>query len=607
MNIMKSNIITMAAAVLLSGAMASCTLDAYNHVEKSIDSFSLTDASQLLTGVYENLNKAITNPEKTFLYVSILASDDCFGGGGGNDQHMQACDLLRNSGADMTRQFWIDRYEGIQRANNLIYSLEEKADELKANDTDEYNRIMGEAKFLRGFYLYELASMYGNVPVQTNPKETVLTAASTQDEWAQVMQDLYDACKLLPERFYDGADAGHVGRGAAQGMLARAWLFYTGMFCNGFELKDMTSTTYNPDAITSVKLPDGTELTKQMVIDEIDKCVASGKYSLVGDFRELWAYTNNYTVNDVDWTRNANDIYGNHINLTWAENDAAANPETLFSIKFNKQGKWSDGVVGYANRFTLFFGVRGGQDYANTFPFGQGWGSGPVAPNLVSEWETTEPKDTIRLKGTVLNWTDGNHPNYTHGGWSDFIQETDYYNMKLAPVSAKENGNYVCCFENLMYGRDGWQEGSDNYQMNNIHDIVLLRYADVLLMQSELKKDATGLNKVRARAGLPAVGYSLDAIQKERRHELALEGERWNDMRRWHIAAAALDQQLNQPTYYCGQKSTNKKQEVGYSDRYNATAGFFKIPETEISLSNGKIKQNPGWDDASANYNAWKN
>lgn len=81
--------------------------------------------------MYENLNKAMTNPEKTFLYVSILASDDCLGGGGGNDQHMQACDLLRNSGANMTRQFWIDRYEGIQRANNLIASLEDKADELK--------------------------------------------------------------------------------------------------------------------------------------------------------------------------------------------------------------------------------------------------------------------------------------------------------------------------------------------------------------------------------------------------------------------------------------------------------------------------------------------
>lgn len=85
--------------------------------------------------MYENLNKAMTNPEKTFLYVSILASDDCLGGGGGNDQHMQACDLLRNSGADMTCQFWIDRYEGIQRANNLIASLEDKADELKNDGT----------------------------------------------------------------------------------------------------------------------------------------------------------------------------------------------------------------------------------------------------------------------------------------------------------------------------------------------------------------------------------------------------------------------------------------------------------------------------------------
>lgn len=597
----------MAAAALLSGSLTSCTLDAYDHVEKTIETFNMEDAEQSLTGVYENLNEAISNAEKTFFFVSVLASDDNLGGGGGNDQYMQGCDLLRNIGNDMTRQFWIVRYEGIQRANNLIVSMEDKKDQLTADGTDEYNRILGEALFLRGYYYYELCSLYGNVPLQLDPKHTNLTQATPQEEWGQIMQDFYEASQLLPETPASDSNAGHVARGAAQGMLAKAWLFYTGMYCNGFELKDMVSTNYNPDAITSITLPNGTELTKAMVVSEIDKCVDSHEYRLVNDFRELWAYTNSYTVNDVPWTKNAKDKNGNPIALKWAENNAAVNPEVLFSIKFNKQGKWDKSVVGYANRMTLFFGARGGQDLSHTFPFGQGWGAGPVAPNFVTEWENDEPADTIRRKGSIEDWTDGSHPDYTFGGWSDYIQETGLFEKKLAPVAAIENGDYVCCFENLMYGRDGWQEGSDNYQMNNIHDLVLLRFADVLLMQSELKKDATGLNKVRERAGLPPVSYSLEAIQKERRHELAFEGQRWNDMRRWHIAAAALDKQINQPTYYCGQKSRNVVQDVKYSERYNATAGFFKIPETEISLSNGQLKQNPGWDDASANYNAWKN
>ncbi len=88
--------------------------------------------------------------------------------------------------------------------------------------------------------------------------------------------------------------------------------------------------------------------------------------------------------------------------------------------------------------------------------------------------------------------------------------------------------------------------------MDNIHDLVLIRFADVLLMQSELKGDATGMNKVRERAGLPAIGYSLQALQNERRWELALEGTRWNDIRRWHIAAAALQKQIGTPIYIAG-------------------------------------------------------
>ena len=157
-----------------------------------------------------------------------------------------------------------------------------------------------------------------------------------------------------------------------------------------------------------------------------------------------------------------------------------------------------------------------------------------------------------------------------------------------------------------MYGTDGWTGGSENMQLNSIHDLVLIRFADVLLMQSELKEDVSGINRVRARAGLAPIGaYSLEALQNERRWELAFEGVRWNDIRRWHIAAEALDKQLNQPVYYLGEPSTNTAHNGGYSARYNATAGFFKIPEGEISLSNGTLTQNAGWTDASSEYGTW--
>ena len=109
---------------------------------------------------------------------------------------------------------------------------------------------------------------------------------------------------------------------------------------------------------------------------------------------------------------------------------------------------------------------------------------------------------------------------------------------------------------------------------------------------------------VRKRAGLaPIASYSLAALQNERRWELACEGVRWNDIRRWHIAATALAKQENQPVYYCGNPDTNKPHNGGYVARYNATAGFQKMPETQIAL--GTVKQNDGWSDASSEYAGW--
>lgn len=109
-----------------------------------------------------------------------------------------------------------------------------------------------------------------------------------------------------------------------------------------------------------------------------------------------------------------------------------------------------------------------------------------------------------------------------------------------------------------------------------------------------------------ARAGLsPISSYSLQALQNERRWELAFESIRWNDIRRWHIAAAALEKQTNVKIYTNGQEDSNKAHGGGYATRYNATAGFFKIPESEVDMSNGSIAQNAGWEGSDSQYNRW--
>lgn len=588
--------------------LASCDIDNVENIgEMSSSQFPKTDADAeaVLAGVYQNLNEIHANPQMSFLYNACLASDDQLGGGGTNDKLMQAEDLLMNYNADMTNQFYADRFKGISRANTLLEVLEGS----EGMSDDVKNQAIGEAKFLRAYYYYELASMYGNVPLVRNAAEADNKQGDVKVLWGQILQDLRDAASSMPaENSLNSSRTGHVDKYTAEAMLGRAWLFYTGMYCNGTTVADMVSTNYSP--LTEVDLPDGSKLTKQDIIGYIDDCVDNSGYSLVDDFRNLWAYTNAKTINDYPYAAGQG--------LKWVENDNGLNPESMFAIKFNKQASWNT-TIGYSNGYALHFGVRGGQDIAKTFPFGQGWGAGPVAPNLVKDWKVAEPND-IRLKATVCDVNDTQEmPNYGRGGWADFVQETDYYSKKWSPIACKNDGTipgsdgnpapeYAFCFETCMYGMDGGQQGGygNNFQLDNIHDQVLIRFADVLLMQSELKEDVTGINKVRARAGLdPIAAYSLKALQDERRWEFACEGIRWNDIRRWHIASVALDKQEGQDIYYCGSPAKNEaaNHNGGYSTRYKATAGFQKMPDTQVAL--GTVVQNDGWTAADSEYGGW--
>ena len=572
-----------AATVLFTGCESF--LDTENLTQKNTSNYPKTvvDAQQVVAGIYNNLSVVNQNPGGSFLFVAELASDDRFGGGGVNDRLFQAEDLMLSSGVNQNEQFWKDRYVGIFRANNAIETLSNCTG--YASD-DQKNQMIGEAYFLRAFYYYELASLFENVPLITTSASTNVPQGTPDQTWGQIISDLKKAIELMPATKFSASatsQAGHADHWAAEALLGRAFLFYTGF--------------YNK---TDVTLPDGTtKVTKADVSALLDDCVNNSGYSLVPDFRNLWAYTNRLTKNDYNYTKGQS--------LAWVEDNNAVNPESMFAIKFSKFAAWST-TIGYSNGYALYMAVRGGQALAKTFPFGQGWGAGPVNPALWKDWAAAEPTD-MRRTASICN-IPAELPAYTKGGWSDFVQETDFLDKKLTPISAVNTtgvpGPYWETFEQSMYGYT-----SVNFQLSNIHDLVLIRFADVLLMQSELEANAAGLNLVRARAGLPAVGYSLAALQNERRWEFSDEGIRWNDMRRWGVAyaKAALTAQDNQPTYYQGKADVNATNHNGggYAARYDATkGGFFPIPENQIALSNGVLKQNAGWGTADSEYTGWK-
>ena len=570
---------------------ASCEdfLDTTNYWSKTTTDYPVceTDADQIITGIYNNLNVTIgDNVHLNEFFWSLASSDDCLGGGGANDQAPQAEDLLLNYGADMYNTFYTGRYKGVARANLAIATLAQCG----LSDA-KYNQYMGEAHFMRAFYYYELASMFGNIPC---PIST--SADNTQPQitgealWGQILEDCKKAIEYFPDDNSATKGTGHADKYCAQALLGRAYLFYSGF--------------YNDE---EVSLPEGGTIDRAYVAAQIKACAESGKYSLVDKFGNLWAYTNRCTQADDKFPEQWKDK-----GYVWAENDGAVNPEAMFMIKFNTQPSWST-TIGYSNQTALFFGVRGQSlDNGECYPFGTGWGMCPVNPSFVKDWELAEPNDVRRECSIipVTNWS-----SYVYGGDSN-IQESGYYMTKCMPVLApKADGSgYWKSFSNAMYDLT-WSSGNeDNFQLNSINDMVMIRFAEVLLMDAELNNNQASFDKVRARAGLPSKTLNEENLRNERRWELAFEGVRWNDMRRYgdDYAIAALNKQDNVKVWNNGVEGVNNANDRngGYSVRYTATHGFAPLPAAQISLSASageeyKYTQNAGWGTSSVDYAGW--
>ena len=164
---------------------------------------------------------------------------------------------------------------------------------------------------------------------------------------------------------------------------------------------------------------------------------------------------------------------------------------------------------------------------------------------------------------------------------------------------------------------DAWWEQCEGYstsslgnpqQGDHFEDFYLMRYSDVLLMLTELTGDAQYMNEVQRRAGVAETPYSLTNVQNERRWEFALEGLRFNDLRRWSginsgessMAAKALQAQKGKQITCYGKHNAKVPMEhmtCTWAKRYADTNGFLPKPQAQITLMNGKMKQNPGWDE----------
>ena len=571
----------MAAAAILAFTSCEDFLDSQDYTGKNSTNFPSTneDVDKMVAAVYKSCfyGPFQGNNLEQYFSVANIMSDDMFGGAGLGDPWWQALDKLMYAQTNQMQDLWTYAYETIARANAALGVIDNIADEETRNQTK------GELLFMRAYSYYYLVLAFNNVPFIEKAPETVAEAqtAPKQVEGKEIFKyiadDLYEATSIMPSYKYDGWQKlpfGKVSRWAAEAFLGRAFLFYTGFYGE-----------------SSWPKTDGSAIDKSYVSAALKDCIDNSGHDLLSDYRSLWAYSNQWTAKDYNYVTDMIDA-----GTCYQE----GNKEVLLAINFQYQSAWS-AQLHLTNQYGLFFGIRcdgNNQDddryhvgtSTSVYPFSTGWGCGTVATNLVNDWMIAEPDDP-RRDASIL---DMSKTELDPGTFSDAVELTMYHQKKITSVRSSGGTKYSWSID--MMGSDG----NGNYQASNCTPLTIYRFADVLLMYAELEKDVAPINRVRARVGLPAAnGYSEETLRNERRWELAFEGSRWDDLRRWGIAAEALSKQNGQAMYNQGKKVNMDFS--NYAARYNATKGFYRIPKSQIDLSGGEYKQNAGWEDDAAN------
>ncbi len=502
------------------------------------------DATQALTSVYN----MITRDDWWCKFImSEQASDNCTGGGGSGDGGgYQRWDRgLQQPEATANQDLWRFYYGGLKRANTYIEneSLIDWAG--KENLQQQY---LSEAKFLRAYFHFYLAQVFGEVPAVTKSMSPDIIPARTPAEelYTIILDDLKFCAENGLSSPYTSMDFGNWGRAtkwAAEAMIGRVFLYYTGY--------------YNKESIG--------EYTREEVLGYVEDVINNSGHDLVPQFASLWRVS---SMSELGGIQN----YAGEMNR-----------EAVWSITYN---------IETPTNWSTFHRMIGPRNY-NQEPYGQGWGAIPVLPTL---WNQFENGDT-RKKSTILSWDDeGIVYDYTTQ------QQAQYtgYNSKKYMLAAVESANEIIAL------------GGTDWQTKGFEDYMVIRFADVLLLGAELRSSIYGagdgnalayLNIVRQRAfGDGSHNYtsaSIENIMLERKLELACEGHRyWDILRSCKGDFSKLVGILTYVDENDGGDFSNSSDAMSLDvdgNNFANTKGLFQVPQNELDLMKGIIEQNPGF------------
>lgn len=581
----------------------------------------IADVEALNTATYSIMNTmggGDADTQNPFYWWELM-SDNCFGSGGLQDNKVKSLHHLVQMNSNQYEQPFVLLYGGINRANNQIETIDNV--DWTGNEAKR-NQLLGEGYFMRGLYTLWLTQLYGDVPLITATLITEEMKAQVSAEeviYPQILSDFVSAQNLMSTE----KSSGHANKYVAEAFMARAYMFWAGFYKKVADL-----STGSAPAINLVEQEGCTaaSLSQADVVSALRDIVSSGAYGLLEDYRSLWQYSNSYVW---DETQKALETGEGHAYKFIADMKREhcfdqpgmgnGNKEELFQIQFMNASNWNLDQKGpyscarmYCNYLSVFWALRvnghnGDRNF--TYPFTQGWGQGTPSNNIWDDWTVAENEGgytDIRKLGSLIDGVTEN-------------KEIDYEFVKdCCEASGFGVKKYNGVTLDALTGDTPWWDfaGGENFkgtlenpmQGDHFEDFYLMRYADVLLMLSEMTGDAQYMNQVQKRAGVPETPYSLKELQNQRRWEFAFEGLRFNDMRRWSgidggescYAAKALQAQAGKQMVVKGNvanKTAMKHMTCSWSKRYADTNGFLAKPQSQITLMNGNLIQNPGWDE----------
>ncbi len=460
-------------------------------------------------------------------------------------------------------RFWEGLYQGINYANNLLENVD-KPD----ISVEKRNNIKGQALFLRAYYYFLLVDNFGDVPLKLSstksPTDALLPRTPSIDVYAQIVKDMKKADSLVLS-INNYAYNGRITKTVVQGILSKVYLTMAGA-----PLNDKS------------KYAEALEYT--------DKVIKSGYHELNPDYKTIFINHSKdiYDTKECLWEA---EFYGNNTSAS------------------NKEG----GVIGIANGITSV----NGQD--------PGYSAGEMhtTRRLFKLYESATRDTSYKVGTSTVNAKIEYSPdkrrdwNVAPYVWTvvNSVSSRSYFSPILTTSNTQIANVYSRCIGKW---RREYETILPKTQFYNSTNFPILRYSDVLLMYAEASNEVNNgpnseayeaVNKVRRRGyGLPintpnatvdVSGLNKDSffklIMDERARELAFEGSRCHDLKRW------------------GGYITNMKSLVtdiatdftsglapGYSYASNAAKNItdknvlFPIPTTESSI-NKLVTQNPGW------------